>query len=1230
MLLKKLLISLVSILGVLLLTLFGFLTYVSQNTQVALNYFQQQTGIFVSYDDLRLELDGAQLNIQAKGLKMQSTGQWWFSADELNTDWSWMNVLVPGTPLGENLTLKSPKIRIYAQAFTESQEGSGFQLAYRPWKNIRLEGGQISYMLSADQGWEVYVQDSQWFSHFDLRGMGKLRIHPLNQSHAALDVNFSLATRFSAWGVPNHIELSLQSQEGLDTRWLPLWADVQWPESLPAGRIRAEGHVFWQAPAWKQVQLNLGLWDSPGQVSSPLLPLEASLTLDNLNPEWDSLEDWRMKFASIKAHHQPLPLEELMIEKRATFAQLTLAKANLQLLSILSPLLGQDAQNMSLPQGQITDFTAQVKSHKGDLQWKQWQMEGDLNGLQWQDAKLGIKLSSPAQHLSLTPKEVKWQLHKPLKLTYDTQQKRPLSLLPQRLQVGFDHQAWWLKPGKIKLEGMDFTLTELKGSAQNIQLQGALKIANLQNVMDVIPYGLLGEDTKTWMQGAINKGKNLEAQVQLQLPLDEPSQLKFQLAGKGEDIHLTPAPDFPPLNAPLVNWQYDKGFLRFEIPQVATQQLKATNLKVRLGDVTTPGVQLLVDGDVLGDLSHVRQYFLTSSLAEIIGIRGLMEDSQFAGGMQGKLHLNFANLADANAPIQVNGYADMDKASWQFAGLDFAAIQGRLVFNEKGIVVNNLEAQTLDSQVNVSFALQTGDKQLKIKAIGVTNPPAQASFLEGNIPWSGEILLPLKDDANIRFQLTSDLQPLRINLPQPLGKAQGSKQDLLLNGEIDFPDLYLEGKLTDMRFAAGIDLSRLTLGALTLGVGGQTPLPLQTNRLDIQGHLPLLPLNEWQAWWNQYQSQLASNATANPEVQAEAKDQAPASIAVGEIHLLVDGLTFKGLSLDSPTTWDFTQSPSGWMLQVSGEDLQGEALFDNGKNSLNAQFNVVNIGEDLAYLPPTEVSCEQQQTFLPNLSITTNDANIMGIHLGAMKLTGQQSEKLNENYRFDADFRQGSAYGYLRMLELKEGQGTQIFGQLAAEKIEDLIVMLSGKAYAKGGEGKLIVDLNVPGNFSCISSRWLAGTIELKAVKGEIPEADPGLGRLIGLLNITQILRRLTLDLADLGAKGFAYDEIRGKLNFKEGKIYFYPFLIGATSALIEVSGYSDLLHQQHDLKARVVPALGKALPTLAYLAGLANPVTALGMFVVQSNVKGMDGDLLRYTFSIKGDWNQPTITQEK
>jgi len=193
---------------------------------------------------------------------------------------------------------------------------------------------------------------------------------------------------------------------------------------------------------------------------------------------------------------------------------------------------------------------------------------------------------------------------------------------------------------------------------------------------------------------------------------------------------------------------------------------------------------------------------------------------------------------------------------------------------------------------------------------------------------------------------------------------------------------------------------------------------------------------------------------------------------------------------------------------------------------------------------------------------------------------------------------------------------------------EDVARMMDALGFAgilQGGRTEAHLDATWPGGPSALALANMDGTLKVDVANGRILEVQPGVGRLFGLVSVTELPRRLSLDFGDVLGKGFAFDAITGDFRFANGNATTQNLKIRAPAAEITITGRAGLKARDYDQQVLVVPHVGSSLPVVGALAG--GPVGAAAGLAVQGILGRGLNQAARKRYSVTGSWDKPVFT---
>ena len=86
-------------------------------------------------------------------------------------------------------------------------------------------------------------------------------------------------------------------------------------------------------------------------------------------------------------------------------------------------------------------------------------------------------------------------------------------------------------------------------------------------------------------------------------------------------------------------------------------------------------------------------------------------------------------------------------------------------------------------------------------------------------------------------------------------------------------------------------------------------------------------------------------------------------------------------------------------------------------------------------------------------------------------------------------------------------------------------------------------------------------------------------------------------------------------------------FVMQGTSAVVSMTGTTDLVRETQNLRVKVVPGVGDSVSLVAFLGG---PVVGLGAFILQKILKDPLGQMVAYDYAVTGTWDDPVATKIK
>jgi uncharacterized protein YhdP len=168
------------------------------------------------------------------------------------------------------------------------------------------------------------------------------------------------------------------------------------------------------------------------------------------------------------------------------------------------------------------------------------------------------------------------------------------------------------------------------------------------------------------------------------------------------------------------------------------------------------------------------------------------------------------------------------------------------------------------------------------------------------------------------------------------------------------------------------------------------------------------------------------------------------------------------------------------------------------------------------------------------------------------------------------------------------------------------------------------LSLQWPGGLQDFALANATGNIALNLGAGSLPKVEPGVGRVLGFLNLAALTRRLTLDFRDIYEQGFSFERIAGRIRVGDGRATVQSFDIEGPASRIQVSGYSDLRTRTFDQTVTVEPSIGTSVAIAGAVAG--GPAVGAAVFALNRLSGGAIDRLGRFQYRVTGPWADPVL----
>lgn len=587
------------------------------------------------------------------------------------------------------------------------------------------------------------------------------------------------------------------------------------------------------------------------------------------------------------------------------------------------------------------------------------------------------------------------------------------------------------------------------------------------------------------------------------------------------------------------------------------------------------------------------------------------------------------------------------KGQLQLGGVDLklrpelpplGGVRGRIDFDRRGLQLAGVTARLLGGDAGIEggsqrdgslrFSVQgqaTAEGLRRATELGAVARLAQAA--SGQAAYRFQLAIPSGGQSEL--SVSSNLQGLALDLPAPGRKDADAALPLRLLMSPTGP-----GR-DELRLEVGTGPQPLLQAQLQRDISGASSQVLR-GTLAVQDRLPALPASgvlmqvnvaalDLDAW----QQRLGALAGGNGS-PADADD---AGLLPSQVSLRSQALKVAGRQLGRASAV-VARDGANWRVNIDAEQIAGRIDFKGVRGS---QIDAVQARLSKLSLPRQEVEsvtelidpakADAGNGPLPSLDIQVEDFELRGKRLGRLEVLAQapaaardwKLQKL-ELHSPEATLQASGRWGG----EAAAARRTQLDWKLDVLDAGKLLERLGQGQVLRGGKGVLAGQVGWDGSPLAPHYPTMSGMLNVQLDTGTFLKAEPGVGRLLGVLSLQSLPRRLLLDFRDVFAEGFTFDGVTGDVKIAAGVARSDNIRIRGLQAAVLVEGSTDLAAETQKLRVVVVPEVSAGGASLAYAA--INPAIALGAFLAQLILSRPVSAANTREFHITGSWDDPKV----
>ena len=787
------------------------------------------------------------------------------------------------------------------------------------------------------------------------------------------------------------------------------------------------------------------------------------------------------------------------------------------------------------------------------------------------------------------------------------------------LVIGFENMFIYTDNTVANIQGT----VQLENEDAYIDFQGYVPEGEAHIVKKYLPYKKMHPKLAKWLNDSIVSGKVNNGRLLFQgnpklFPFkNNPG--RFEVYARVENGVLNYRKDWPQVENISADFIIKNKYLAVNANQGTVLNSELKEVKAQIEDMKL--TRLVIDGDANGDASDVLMFLKESSL--------LPEESQVFKQISanGKINLDLDIILTFSKKIKkeriVSGSIEFDNSNLTITSVDtipFKNLNGKLYFDQKGAEGKNLKA-SLYGRNYTGEAYKTDTGRTIINLFGNFDFDKYLSenyvqfheYIKGVSPVNAILNIPQfgrqVEDKSLLLTIDTNLEGAEITLPQPFDKKTEEKKNLFINTKFEpgrgHPQFVSYNN--NVFIESMYDIERKKIAAMEIRFGDDQ-FQMPSEGLRISGRLSKVNLSPWVDISKKVATPGQDNLIELSEIDVKAKT------------LSISDFTIDDLSLN------LTREEQSWTGSINSSIVSGE--FDYPVDSSNGvtaigNFDYISLTKpekkseidiDPRKLPPLLINTKKftldQYSFDDVILKTKPDSN--GMLINSLAGRGDQLNVTSSgSWTIDANNK----------------NSTQLDMHLVSENLNSSITGLGFETQIEKGEGYVTSKLNWPGAPYQFSIEKFLGTAKVRFKDGEFSSVNPGAGRFIGLINLGEISKRLSLDFKDFFSKGYVFDKIRADLLFKNGNLTTDNLKIKGTSADILIQGRTGLIAKDYDQTITVTPHISGGLPWVGLAVG--GPIGAVGVIVGEKVAESIGVDVNKVTqvkYSMTGTWDDPKL----
>lgn len=938
-----------------------------------------------------------------------------------------------------------------------------------------------------------------------------------------------------------------------------------------------------------------------------------------------------------------------MVLGASGFGQLEMDQINLSALYPILGLIGAQ-QNPVFKElaikGQVNNLVASwkgdtLKPHsiklKSEFVNLSWLASGDIPGL---DRVSGtIHFDQKAGKLALNGKNVRVNLatlyNEPILLDR-LEGVLNIDLLDNGIRLGFE---------KVKTENKDIKQVELDGAFTHFFKNKAEKPDDILDVnvkaqsveattIKLLLPNIMKPKSRYWLEHAFLAGglENISAKIKgtpKKFPFVNGEGGQFDAKADVNQLELLFSPDWPTLKNLKGNIVFKNADISINGKEGSSERLKAKNTQVVIHNLKDlENMWMDVDAQINGSLDDFLMFTHKTPIVKWTG--GFVKEIKGVGAanMNLKIKMPLQHVKDAQvwAGLKLNNNTISFGHNTSIPQLDNTF--GVLTFTEKGVEAKDVKAKAYGGWLKMSASSSQKEKgthfaisgQIETQKLLSFYWPESPTFAKGISQYQANFLI---QKGLKRLNLSSDLAGTQWLIP--IESIRSKPLDLALKPTNQ------SGWRIDARFGKNnnsyFDIQNGQLTSAALSFGGVS-LPRTTRGIHISANENKIDLESF------FGMDLTPHLGSKGKKGNSTQKTLPITFTLDSEHFRFAEVDYGKATLRGKFTQGQTIEVFLRSSMASGKlryDLTDKNKFDLHLSSF--YFNI----DKKAPTTKENTTASAQKCFpvekMPHLTVLVDQFYLDKQNYGVLSFTGQPNLQGYQINNLNLKHPNAKMLGKIQLITQNNACAQlKASFNLESQDFGAWLTKLDLSKQLDGGQAQ--IDGNI--DFSSVEDLRLAnmnGYVKLRLKDGRFVNVQPGMGRVLGLFDVSMLAKRITLNFKDVFLPGLSFDSIQTEGNVKKGILSLQNFNMNAAGIKGKMNGQINLstktLNTRLSVYSNLTHGIFSTIKEDASLRasqelGLTSDET-IGSLIQMPRQSGP----LTKNFHISGKWGDPTIVKQ-